>query len=202
MKVQSYKTKIFEPPEDDLKETLNHLSHSLNNGDIVAITSKVVSICEGRTIKADQVKDKDELVKKQANRYLPREFVPGKWALHTITRNILIPTAGVDESNGNGYYILWPEDPEASAKKIWQHLTKKAGIKNLGVVITDSHSIPLRRGLVGISLAHWGFEPLKDYRGKKDLFGKKLEVSLANIPDALAAAAVLAMGEGSEQTPI
>lgn len=60
----------------------------------------------------------------------------------------------------------------------------------------------MRRGLVGISLGYFGLEPLKDYRGEKDLFGKELIFSMSNIPDSLASAAVFSMGEGAEQTPI
>jgi F420-0:gamma-glutamyl ligase len=60
----------------------------------------------------------------------------------------------------------------------------------------------MRRGLVGISIAYFGFKPLYDYRGTTDLFGRELKVSLANIPDSLAAGAVFNMGEGPEQTPV
>ena len=69
-------------------------------------------------------------------------------------------------------------------------------------MITDSHSIPLRRGAVGISLSHYGFEPLNDYRGAPDLFNRTMKVSMANVADGLAASAVAAMGEGSESTPL
>ena len=72
----------------------------------------------------------------------------------------------------------------------------------LGVIITDSHTIPLRRGVLGISLAHYGFAPLKDYRGNADIFGRTLKMTQTNIPDGLAAAAVVLMGEGAERTPL
>ena len=75
-------------------------------------------------------------------------------------------------------------------------------IKNFGVVITDSHTIPLRRGTLGISLAHYGFTPLKDYRGERDIFGREFAIQVADIADGLAASAVLAMGEGKETTPL
>jgi len=60
----------------------------------------------------------------------------------------------------------------------------------------------LRRGTIGISLAHCGFNPLKDYRGTKDIFGRKFTMTQTNITDGLAAAAVVVMGEGREQTPL
>ena len=74
-------------------------------------------------------------------------------------------------------------------------------LKNVGVLITDSTCQPLRRGTVGITLAHSGFLSLHDYIGTPDLFGRPFTVSQANIGGCLASAAVLVMGEGTEQTP-
>ncbi|MEX2008356.1 MAG: coenzyme F420-0:L-glutamate ligase, partial [Candidatus Spechtbacterales bacterium] len=108
----------------------------------------------------------------------------------------------IDESNADGHYILWPKDPYVSAKKWYDWVRKEYGVQDVGILIVDSHSIPLRRGTVGISLSHWGFHPLIDYRGTPDLFGRPYKVSLTDIPDGLAGAAVLCMGEGSETTPL
>lgn len=202
MTIKPIKTRKFLPPRDDLEDLISGSIKKIPENSIVVITSKVVSISEGRCIPQTDVQDKDQLVMREAEKYLPREFVPGGWAMHTIKNNLFIPTAGVDESNALDFYILWPKDPKESAKKIWQMLRKKFGVKNLGVLITDSHSIPMRRGLVGMALSFWGFMPLRDYRGKADIFGKELHVSQTNIPDSLAAASVFAMGEGNEQTPI
>jgi len=120
----------------------------------------------------------------------------------TIKENILIPTSGIDESNANGYYILWPEKPFKAAKEIYNFLKEEYKLKKFGVIITDSHTTPLRTGIIGIGLAHYGFNPLRDYRGKEDIFGRKLKMSQTNIVDSLSAAAVYEMGEGAEQTPI
>ena len=81
-------------------------------------------------------------------------------------------------------------------------LSKKYKVKNVGIIITDSHTIPLRRGVLGISLAHYCFNPLKDYRDKPDLFGRIFKMTQTNIAYGLAAASVVIMGEGSESTPI
>lgn len=202
MRIQPVKIRRLIPPKDNLWEVLNKITPKIKENTIVAITSKIVSIGEGRCILIDHVKDKDKLIIGEAEKYLSRDLVPGKYLMHTIKHNLLIPTAGIDESNANGYYILYPKDPQKSVKKIWRYLIKLSGIKNLGVIITDSHSIPMRRGIVGISLAFYGFKPLIDYREKIDLFGRTLKVSQTNVPDCLAATAVLAMGEGAEQTPI
>lgn len=200
--VKPIKTKILKPPKDDLFEAIGKSVKHLKEKSVVAITSKVISIHQGRCVPAGKHLKKDDLVVKEADLYLPRKLTPGAWCMHTIKNNIFIPSAGIDESNANGFYILWPKNPRAAAKQVWTWFRKKYRVKQLGVIITDSHTIPLRRGVLGISLAYHGFEPLKDYRGKPDLFGKLFKMSQTNIADGLAAAAVVAMGEGAESTPV
>lgn len=201
MIVRSIKTRKFLPPKDDLWDLLSSIK-SLKENTVLAVTSKVVSIGEGRCIPVRDFPDKDQLVVKETDKYLPREMAPHGLVMHTIKNNTLVASAGIDESNGNSFYILWPKDPFKSAKKIWQFLTKKFKVKNLGVVITDSRLVPLRRGVVGVAIGYFGFLPLRDYRGKKDLFGRKFVMETSNLPDSLATAAVLEMGEGAEQTPL
>lgn len=202
MNVQAIKTRKFLPPRDDLWQLLDQSLPSLQEESVVAVSSKIVSIGEGRCLPSEAVEDKDRLIMQEADRYLGREHVPGGWVLHTLKRNLLSPSAGIDASNGAGHYILWPCDPARSAAGIWQFLRRRSGIRHLGVVLTDSHSVPLRRGVLGIALAHWGFRPLRDYRRRRDVFGRKLRISQTNVADGLAAAAVLVMGEGAEQTPL
>ena len=200
MEVIAIKTRKLLPPKDNLWEVLSTIK-SLKENLVVAVTSKIVSIGEARCIPIKET-SKDELAKKEADLYLPREEAPDGLIMHTIKDNMLVASAGVDESNGDGYFILWPKNPQESAKKIWNFLRDKFKVKNLGVIITDSRLIPLRRGVVGISIGYFGFKPLKDYRGKKDIFGREFKMETSNLPDSLATAAVLEMGEGSEQKPI
>ena len=82
------------------------------------------------------------------------------------------------------------------------YLRRKHGIKNLGVIATDSHSFPMRRGMIGLAIGFYGFEPQKDYRKQKDIFGRKFKYERTDIPDALAVAAVYIMGEGAERVPM
>ncbi len=201
MEVHAIQTRIFLPPKDNLWELLSQSIKSLEEDSVVAVTSKVVAIGEGRCISLES-STKDELAIKEADKYIPREKSPGGWILHTLKNNMLIASSGVDESNGADYFILWPKDPMQSAKRIWGFLKKKFKIKNLGVVITDSRLVPLRRGVVGISIGFYGFKPIKDYRGKEDIFGRVMRMETSNLPDSLATAAVLETGEGSEQQPI
>lgn len=202
MNILPIPTRRVTPPQDNLEDVYRLLLPHLVPGSVVAISSKIVAIEEGQCLAIEGAPPKDELIMSHADYVLGREHVPGNWVMHTLTDGILIPSAGIDESNANGHYIFWPQNSKASAKRIGQFLRQQSGIEDLGVVITDSHSVPLRRGVVGIALSHWGFEPLADYRGKTDIFGRELKISQANLPDGLAAAAVLAMGEGDEQTPI
>lgn len=174
----------------------------LKEKSIIVITSKVVSIGEGRCLKIDSVQDKDELIRKEADYYLPRELSPGGHVMLTMKNNILIPTAGIDESNGKGYYILWPKNPYQSTERIYNLIKEEFKLKEFGVIVPDSHCVPLRWGVTGIAMAYYGFYPLRDYRQTKDIFGRMLEITQVNIVDGLSSAAVLIMGEGAEQTPI
>lgn len=199
MVIKAIKTRKFLPPQDDLWDLLSAIQN-LNENSIVCITSKVVSIGEGRCLPVSGI-DKDELIKKESDKYLPREFVPQERVMYTLKNNMLVASAGIDESNGDNFYILWPKDPNKSAKNICLFLKNKFKLNYLGLVITDSRLIPLRQGVVGYSIGYFGFKPIKDYRGKEDLFGRKLVMETSNLPDSLATAAVLEMGEGSESQP-
>ncbi len=202
MIIKTIKTRALIPPRDNLLSVCKESLLGLKEKSIIVVTSKIVSIWEGRCIKISEITDKDGLIKKEADFFIDRNDVPGKYVILTIKNNILIPSAGIDESNANGYYILWPKNPFLSAKKIYEFLKKEHKLESFGVIISDSHTTPLRTGIMGIGIAYYGFNPLRDYRGTKDIFGRELKMSQTNIVDSLAAAAVYAMGEGAEQTPI
>ena len=78
----------------------------------------------------------------------------------------------------------------------------RCNLDNVGVIIIDSKTTPFRWGTTGFSLAHSGFAAIRDYIGKPDVFGRKLEYTKLNVADSLSSMAVLVMGEGKEQTPI
>ncbi|HEV7738096.1 MAG TPA: putative folate metabolism gamma-glutamate ligase [Chlamydiales bacterium] len=190
--------------EDSLFPILDAYVPTLREQSILVITSKIISLCEGSIVDKSAVVSKEALIHKSADAYLDytKEFpIPYSIQL-TIKNNILIPSAGIDESNGNGVYILYPKDVQKSAISVWEYLRKRDNLQQLGVIITDSHTTPMRRGVIGIGLGWCGFSPTYNYIGKPDCFGALLRVTLANALDALAAAAVYCMGEGNEQTPI
>lgn len=200
MVITSIKTRPVKPG-DTLNTILDTYITSITDGDIVVITSKIVSICEGSVVKNDGSVKKSDLMKKYAQRYL--EPGSSKYDISlSVTGNILVAASGIDESNGNGYYILWPRDAYETAADVWTYLRKTRNVTHLGVVITDSIVTPLRWGTRGIGIGWCGFEPLRDYREQPDIFGRKLRMTKLSVLDGLAASAVLVMGEGNEQTPL
>jgi len=200
MQIMPIKTHKITKKDKSIFEILDKYLPNLEEKSVVAVTSKIISITEGRIIPIKKA-DKDELVRKESELYIDKsENAYGMYL--TISDGKLAPTAGIDESNGNGYYMLWPKEPFGTAHEIRKHLLEKFKLKNLGVVITDSTTTPLRWGTTGVSIGHAGINPLNDYIGKRDLFDYKMRVTKASIVDGLAAASVLAMGEGREQTPI
>lgn len=188
MIVTPIKTERIRPNTLDIFEVLDKFLPALQENTVIAITSKVVSICEGRLVPYSQT-TRDELIKQESDYYIMDEESERRL---TITKNILIPRAGIDASRYNRSYILWPEDPQASANRIRQHLLKTHNLKNVGIIITDSTTAPLVRGVRGIAIAHSGFLATK----------KGLSNVRVSIAQGLAAAAVVTMGEGAEQTPL
>jgi putative folate metabolism gamma-glutamate ligase len=200
MQITAYKTKKI-IPSDKLFAILDRYLPELKEKDIVVITSKIISITQGRIIKNDGKITKLDLVKKEADLIMPERYV--RFGVHlTIKDNILIGSSGIDESNGDGYFILWPKDIKKTTEDIWVYLRKKHQLKRLGIIITDSHSSPFRRGTRGFGMSWCGFKPLRSYVGKPDIFGRLLKFEQLSIVDSVAASAVLVMGEGNEQTPI
>ncbi len=188
MIVTPVKTDRIRPKTLSVVEVLDQFLPPLADGSVIAVTSKLVSICEGRLVPFKKA-GLQELIEQESDYFLSPDQAKHKL---TITKNILIPKAGIDTSDFSQSYILWPENAQATANQIRKYLSDKTGLKDIGVIITDSTTAPLLRGVRGIALAHSGFLATKK---------SKTEVR-ANMAAGLAAAAVLVMGEGSEQTPI
>lgn len=196
------KTRTLNPPQDDIYRLFDESVRKLQERDILLVTSKILSIHQGRAIAIDKIKDKDQLIIKEADSYIERKKIPRRAAVLTVKNHTLSPSAGIDESNARGYYLLWPRDIYKEAKKIRAYFRKKFNLRKLGVIITDSHCVPLRYGVVGVAIGFAGLKPLRDYRGTKDIFGRELIMTQANVVDAIAAMGVLLMGEGKEKTPM
>ena len=161
-------------------KAINGQNLEVKDGDILALASKAVATAENRIRKLISLKP-SKIAEKMAARFGldPRftEFVLLEadhvyWgvskALLTQKNNILIPNAGVDQKNApEDCVILWPTNPDRAAEKIRNEVQKRTG-KHIGVLIVDSRVTPLRSGTTGIAIGLAGFEPIKDYRTKKD----------------------------------
>ncbi len=193
MNINPVKTSVFKENENLIAFIRFHVPR-LKNGSVLAVTSKIVALSEGRTAKS---KDKKRLIGEESVWALKT-----KYGRVTLKDGILMWNAGIDTSNADGGIVLLPKDSFAAAKYLRTSLRKAYRIKELGILITDSRIMPLRSGVVGVALGYAGFKGLKDYRGKKDIFGDIYQVTRTDIADSLATAAVLLMGEGNERQPL
>ena len=202
MKVKAIKTEIFQFGEDLFSFISNNVK-TLEEESIVVVTSKIISFAQQRTaeIKQGSREEKHQLARKEADLYLDPSLSKYDIML-TIKNSILAVNAGIDESNSAGKYVLWPENLQQVTNDIWQFLRSEYNIKKLGVIVTDSKTMPLRWGVTGTAIAHCGFESLMDKRGGKDIFGKELEMTQVSVSEAVAIAGVFEMGEGKEQQPL
>lgn len=188
-------------PNDDLisaiKKSLSRKKETLMDRDILIIASKALAYSQGRLVRIANETEFKQLIKKEADKVL----LDSEMTI-TLKNKILIPNAGIDKSNTpKGVAVLWPEDPFGNARQIRFALMKEYKLKKLGIVISDSHCQPLRLGTSGIAIGWAGFEGVRDYRGTKDLFGKKMRYTQIAIADNIASASNLLMGETNASTP-
>lgn len=188
---------------DDLEKIIAESVSQIPERSVLAVTSKIISYAQERLVAKDSSdpQQKQELVQAEADQYLPSTYSQYGMTL-SIKNHTLTVNAGVDESNANGKYVLWPQNLQQAANQIWQFVRQHYQVQQVGVIISDSRTWPLRWGVVGTCLAHCGFKQLADYRGKRDLFGRKIKFVQLNVAEAIASAAVLEMGEVAEQMPL
>jgi len=204
-------------PGDDLVEIILEAMKSqgleLQDGDLLAVASKVVAVTENRLVRLSTVKPSKK-AKVLAERYRlepgfaevvlqEAEKVYGgvSGALLTLKNGMLVANAGVDRKNApEGQAILWPSNPNQSAENIRKEILAKTG-KHVGVLIIDSKVSPLRMGTTAQAIGIAGFEPIKDCRVEKDLYGKRIHITRHALADDLASAAHLLIGETTARTP-
>lgn len=198
--ISPIQTEVFRPGQDLGDFILGQIEKSRwQEKSVLAITSKILSLAERALVPSYDI-DKKDLIRKEADHYLGEI---GFGVSLTIKGSLLLPAAGIDESNSeSGDYILYPKDPWGTAEKLRRDLCLRTGLKDLGILITDSRSGPLRHGTVGVAVSVAGFSPMRSMIGEKDIFGRELKITKINIADSLAAAAVLMMGEADERCPL
>lgn len=196
MIVTPIKTKIFKQDENIIFFIRKYIK-KIREKSVLVITSKILALSEGRIVKVTAKNTKEKLIKSESD-----FAIKTKYAWLTIKDGQMMASAGIDESNADGALILLPKDSFVSAREIRAELMKIYKVKNLGVLITDSRTMPLRSGVTGSAIGYAGFKGIRDYVGKPDIFGRKFKFSKTNVADSLATSAVLCMGEGSERFPI
>ncbi|WP_104190995.1 coenzyme F420-0:L-glutamate ligase [Cryobacterium sp. Y82] len=181
---------------DDLAGLIAEAARSrLLDGDIVAITSKIVSKAEGRVVAAVNREQAitDETVRVVASRAHPG----GVTRIVENRQGLVMAAAGVDTSNApDGMVLLLPVDPDSSARIICAALRERTGLQ-LGVLVTDTAGRPWREGQTDMAIGAAGFAVLDDLRGTADTSGRRLDVTVAAVADEIAAAADLVKGKTS-----
>jgi coenzyme F420-0:L-glutamate ligase/coenzyme F420-1:gamma-L-glutamate ligase len=207
---------------DDLAEliaaALKRNSVAPRAKDVLVVAQKVVSKAEGRSVDLATVEpsakalalaaevDKDprlvEVILSESVR-----VVRARRGVLIVEHRLgfIMANAGVDQSNvapvdGSPHVLLLPEDPDRSAETLRRGL--KANGIDLAIVINDSFGRPWRKGTVGVAIGVAGLPALIDLRGRPDLFGRKLEVSVIGFADEVAAAGSLLMGQADEALPV
>ena len=196
MTVRPIRTRVF-LNGDDLSDFIFEHVKRISERSILVVTSKIVSLSEGRVSDASDEKTRVRLIKEESQWAMKTKYT---WL--TIKDNTVMAAAGIDQSNANGKLILLPKDSFRTALELRKRLRKRHHLRALGVLITDSWLMPLRAGVVGMALGYAGFRGIRDYRGAPDLFGRKLKISRTDVADSLATAAVLTMGEAAERRPL
>ena len=166
----------------------------LRDGDILVVTSKVVSKAEGRVVTTSR----DQAIEAETVRVVARR---GPTTIAQTRHGLVLAAAGVDESNtAPGTVVLLPEDPDESARRIRKALHHRTGL-SLGVLVTDTMGRPWRAGQTDNAIGAAGVSPLRDHRGEPDTFGNILEVTVAAVADEIASAADLVKGK-SRHVPV
>lgn len=198
MKIIAHKTREFQTGDTVLTFTESEIP-SLPEKSILAITSKIVSLSQKRLVAQNSISLKDLLLQ-ETDRMVPVPNVPDYWL--TESGGLLSLNAGIDTSNVDASYLLLPEAPFDVAAQLWRALKAHYGLQHLGILLTDSRTNPFYCGSIGRAVAWCGFDALNDYRGQTDMLGNRLENTVQNVVEPLAAAAVLEMGEADECCPL
>ncbi len=167
----------------------------LQDGDILAVTSKIVSKAEGRVVRAA---DREQAISDETVRVVAtREHPGGVTRIVENRQGLVMAAAGVDASNTpDGVVLLLPVDPDASARSLCAALRERTGLR-LGVLITDTAGRPWREGQTDIAIGAAGVAVLDDLRGTTDVSGRRLDATIAAVADEIAGAADLVKGKTS-----
>ncbi|MGV4984240.1 coenzyme F420-0:L-glutamate ligase [Streptomyces sp. NRAIS4] len=176
---------------DDLAKLIAEAEPGLADGDVLIVTSKIVSKAEGRIV---QAADREAAIDAESVRVVARR---GTLRIVENRQGLVMAAAGVDASNTPaGTVLLLPEDPDASARAIRAGLREALGV-DVGVVVTDTFGRPWRSGLTDVAIGAAGVRVLDDLRGGTDAYGNPLHATIVATADELAAAGDLVKGKAA-----
>ncbi len=199
---------------ETIVQSIKQSGDQICDRDIIVISSKFVAVSQGSVVKlssvipserADRMAEKFtmdprvvEIVLQESDTIL--NGIEG--FILAVKDGVIAPNAGIDRSNvQQGHVVLHPRDPFNMARTLRRKFFENLG-KHVGIVLSDSRLMPMRIGTIGIAVAVAGFEPTQDLRGKEDLFGNILRVTLKATADSIATSANMIMGESSESIPL
>ncbi|MFJ4952964.1 coenzyme F420-0:L-glutamate ligase [Streptomyces sp. NPDC088760] len=178
-------------PGDDVAKLIAAAEPGLADGDVLIVTSKIVSKAEGRVV---QAADREAAIDAETVRVVARR---GALRIVETRQGLVMAAAGVDASNTPaGTVLLLPEDPDASARAIRAGLRDSLGV-DVGVVVTDTFGRPWRAGLTDVAIGAAGVRVLDDLRGGTDAYGNPLSATVVATADELAAAGDLVKGKAA-----
>ncbi|MGW5635997.1 coenzyme F420-0:L-glutamate ligase [Streptomyces sp. NPDC003832] len=176
---------------DDLAKLIAAAEPALADGDVLLVTSKIVSKAEGRIVEAA---DREAAIDAETVRVVARR---GTLRIVENRQGLVMAAAGVDASNTPaGTVLLLPEDPDASARAVREGLRDALGV-DVGVVVTDTFGRPWRSGLTDVAIGAAGVRVLDDLRGGTDGYGNPLSATVVATADELAAAGDLVKGKAA-----
>lgn len=184
-------------PGDDLAALIAAAAPWLRDGDVLVVTSKIVSKAEGRLVDVpaggpEREVARDEILTAETARPVARR---GNTRIVQTHHGFVMASAGIDASNVEPTsLVLLPKDPDASARTLRAALRERYGV-HVGIVISDTMGRPWRLGLVDVALGAAGIGALRDYRGAVDPYGNELHITQMAVVDELASAAELVKGK-------
>ncbi len=176
-------------PGDDIADLVARAVPDLMDGDILVVTSKIVSKAEGRIRRGDS---RTDAIAEETERVVARR---GDTLIAQTRHGFVMAAAGVDASNTDpGTILLLPEDSDASARKIRAGVRSRLGV-DVGVIVSDTFGRPWRHGLTDVAIGSAGVLPVDDFRGRTDAYGNDLRATVTALADEIAAAGELVKGK-------
>jgi len=190
-------------PGDDLAALIAAAAPWLADGDVLVVTSKIISKAEGRLVPVPVDGPEREAARAAAVARETARTVARRGSVRIVQTHhgFVLAGAGIDASNvDRAHLVLLPENPDASARALRVALRERFG-RDVAVLVSDTMGRPWRTGLTDVALGAAGLDPVRDYRGEHDAYGNELSITQMAVIDELCAAAELVKNK-SDQVPV